>query len=95
MNIRIHMDGFSEDSYEDAIVTLITTARTYYYTQSVSLLQGEASHLVTIAFSESVDMTANDTAVVRVTVTGGAKNIDVNGAASPDICTSWSGFLIY
>ena len=89
-NIQVSMTDIVAANL-DAVVSLVTTARTYTMAFSPFLLKASASYgMATVCLPVLADMTATNTATVTVTIFGGTKICDISGSPY----TYWSGFLV-
>lgn len=83
-NIRVT----SASAAMQGLGTFVTSNAGYNFVNT-----GSPAGTGSISFSAIVDMDAADTAVMRVTYSGGSKVVDVYGAAN-DRATSFCGFLV-
>jgi C1q domain. len=87
-DVHAHYGGAS--AVTDGEITLVTTSRTYK-DQFVNTTELFGS----LKLSESTSMAANDTALVRIAVSGGTQVTDVRESDAGGIYTYFSGYLVH
>ena len=91
--VSVAASDLDADTYERFLVSLITSNRTYYIGIDSGLDYFSTGAIKSISTVVVVDMDANDTAHVTLTVAGGAKSVDCHGHATA-LYTCFSGTLI-
>ncbi len=69
-------------SHTDIIIDLVTTARTYTWREVVG---SQPATIKTINIETAINMTATNTAFMRVTVSGSTKTVTINGSLTDPV----------